>query len=154
MRVTLCERRPATTQTREASARRMDYLVIKTVHQAAVALSVTGFFARGWGSLSGAEWTRSRVARTLPHVIDTVLLTSALLLTWMLRLTPAAAPWLTAKIVGLLFYIALGMLALRPGRPAPVRAAAWIAAMLTFAWIVSVALTKNPLGFFALTRAD
>ncbi|MEO8057250.1 MAG: SirB2 family protein [Burkholderiales bacterium] len=129
----------------------MDYVVIKTVHQAAVALSVTGFFARGWGSLAGAEWTRGRVAKTLPHLIDTVLLTSALLLAWALGLTPAAAPWLTAKIVGLLVYIALGMLALRPGRPAPIRAAAWIAAMLTFAWIVSVAISKNPLGFFALT---
>ncbi len=130
----------------------MDYVVIKTLHQAAVALSVTGFFARGWGSLLDAEWTRSRGARTLPHVIDTALLTSALLLAWMLGLTPAAAPWLTAKIIGLLFYIALGMVALRPGRAAPVRAAAWIAAMLTFAWIVSVAITKNPLGFFALAR--
>ena len=88
----------------------------------------------------------------MPHVIDTVLLTSALLLAWMLRLTPAAAPWLTAKIVGLLIYIALGTLALRPGRPASVRAAAWIAAMLTFAWIVSVAIAKNPLGFFAFVR--
>lgn len=132
----------------------MDYIIIKTLHQAAVTLSVTGFFARGWGSLWGAEWTRSRVARILPHVIDTLLLTSALLLAWMLRLTPAAAPWLMAKIVGLLFYIALGMVALRPGRPMPVRAAAWVAAMLTFAWIVSVAITKNPLGFFAFARVD
>lgn len=131
----------------------MDYLVIKTLHQAAVALSVTGFLARGWGSLLGAEWTRSRAARTLPHGVDTVLLTSALLLAWMLRLTPAAAPWLMAKIVGLLFYIALGMIALRPGRSTPVRAAAWIAAMLTFGWIVSVAITKNPLGLFAVMQA-
>ncbi len=129
----------------------MEYLVIKTLHQAAVALSVAGFFARGWGSLAGAEWTRRRLVRTLPHVIDTGLLASALLLAWILRLTPAAAPWLAAKIIGLLVYIALGMLALRPGRSAPVRAAAWIAALLTFAWIVSVAITKNPVGFFAHT---
>lgn len=131
----------------------MDYLVIKTLHQAAVALSVTGFFARGWGSLLGAKWTRNPVARTLPHVIDTVLLSSALLLAWMLRLTPATSPWLMAKIVGLLSYIALGMVALRPGRPTPVRAAAWVAAMLTFGWIVSVAITKNPMGFFAVMQA-
>ena len=42
------------------------------------------------------------------------------------------------------------MLALRPGRPVRVRALAWIAALLTFAWIVSVALTKSPLGALAL----
>ncbi len=127
----------------------MDYIVIKTVHQTAVALSVAGFFARGWGSLSGAAWPRSRIAKTLPHVIDTVLLASALLLAWMLGLAPNNAPWLTAKIVGLVAYIALGMVALRPGRPATVRAAAWPAALLTFAWIVSVAITKSPWGLFA-----
>lgn len=94
------------------------------------------------------------MAKTLPHVIDTVLLTSALLLAWMLGLNPASTPWLMAKIVGLLGYIALGMMALRPGRPVPVRAAAWLAAPVTFAWIVSVAITKNPHGFFALSPMD
>ena len=80
----------------------MNYVVLKTVHQIAVALSITGFFARGLASLRGAAWVRSRLAKTLPHVVDSVLLVSALLLAWMLRLTPGYAPWLTAKIVGLL----------------------------------------------------
>lgn len=117
------------------------------IHQTAVALSVTGFFARGLASLFGADWVRGRLARTLPHIIDSVLLVSAMVLAWMLRLTPDAAPWLMAKIAGLLLYIALGVVALRPGRPALVRGVAWVAALTTFAWIVSVAITKNPLGF-------
>ena len=95
----------------------MDYAALKLLHQGAVALSITGFVARGLGSFAGAAWVRGRAARTLPHVVDTVLLLSALALAWMLRLTPGAAPWLAAKIVGLLLYIGLGMLALRPGRP-------------------------------------
>ena len=128
----------------------MDYFAVKTIHQAAVVLSVTGFFARGAGSLLGATWTSGRLARTVPHVVDSVLLVSALWLAWTLRLTPTATPWLLAKIIGLLVYIGLGVVALKPGRPAPVRAAAWIAALVTFGWIVSVAITKNPLGFFAL----
>lgn len=128
----------------------MDYGTVKTIHQTAVALSIGGFFARGVGALGGADWVRGRVAKTLPHVIDSVLLLSALTLVWMLRLTPSHAPWLLSKIAGLLVYIGLGMLALRAGRPAPVRALAWVAALATFAWIVSVAMTKNPLGVFAL----
>ena len=48
----------------------MDYALIKTVHQGAVALSVAGFFARGAAALAGAAWVRSRAARTLPHVVD------------------------------------------------------------------------------------
>ena len=128
----------------------MDYGILKAVHQTAVALSVTGFFARGLASLLGAEWVRGRLARSLPHVVDSVLLLSALLLTWTLRLTPDSAPWLLAKIAGLLVYIGLGTLALRPGRPPRVRAVAWVAALATFGWIVSVAITKTPAGFLAL----
>ena len=128
----------------------MDYALIKTVHQGAVALSGAGFFARGAAALAGAAWVRGRLARTLPHIVDSVLLASALMLAWMLRLTPGNAPWLMAKIVGLLAYIGLGVVALRPGPPMPVRAAAWAAALAVVGWIVSVALLKDPLGFFAL----
>jgi uncharacterized membrane protein SirB2 len=128
----------------------MDYFVVKTLHQTAVALSLAGFFARGLGALRGAAWVRSRWAKTVPHAVDTVLLLSALTLAWMLRLTPASTPWLAAKIIGLVVYVGLGMIALRPGRPLGVRAAAWIAALATFGWIVSVAITKNPLGVLAL----
>ena len=128
----------------------MDYGLLKTVHQTAVALSITGFFARGLASLLDAAWVRGRLAKTLPHIVDSVLLVSALLLAWMLRLTPASAPWLVAKIVGLLVYIGLGMVALRPGRAPALRAIAWVVALATFGWIVSVAITKNPLGFLGL----
>lgn len=127
----------------------MDYALVKTIHQTAVALSFAGFFARGLASLRGTRWVHGRVAKTLPHIVDSVLLLSALTLAWMLRLNPAHAPWLLAKIIGLLVYIGLGMLALKPGRPAAVRACAWLAALATFGWIASVAITKSPLGFLA-----
>jgi uncharacterized membrane protein SirB2 len=119
------------------------------VHQAAVALSLTGFFIRGGASLAGAGWVKSRLAKTLPHVIDSVLLLSGLTLAWSLRLTPGNAPWLLAKLAGLVVYVGLGVVALRPGRPAAVRATAWVAALVTAGWIVSVAITKSPLGFGA-----
>jgi hypothetical protein len=38
------------------------------------------------------------------------------------------------------------MLALRPGRPLAVRVGAWLGALAVAGWIVSVALTKSPLG--------
>jgi uncharacterized membrane protein SirB2 len=82
-------------------------------------------------------------------VVDTVLLASALTLAWMLRLNPVGSAWLSAKILGLLLYIALGMVALRPRFSLAVRALAWAAAMLVLAWIASVGLLKNPWGIFA-----
>jgi len=69
---------------------------------------------------------------------------------WTLRLTPGNAPWLLAKIVGLVLYVGLGVVALRPGRSLAVRAAAWTAALATVGWIASVAVTKNPRGFLAM----
>ena len=69
-------------------------------------------------------WIRQRVARTLPHVVDTVLIVSAIWLAWLLRVSPTNAPWLAAKIAGLLVYIAFGMVALRFGRTKATRAAA------------------------------
>lgn len=125
-----------------------DYATLKAVHQTAVALSFAGFLARGVGSLAGAAWVRRRTAKTLPHVVDSVLLLSALALAWLLRLNPASAPWLMAKIGGLGVYIVLGMVALRPALPRWVRAATGVAALATFAYIVSVAISKNPAGFF------
>jgi uncharacterized membrane protein SirB2 len=127
----------------------MDYATLKLIHQAAVALSIAGFAARGAASLMGASWAESRAAKSLPHLVDTILLASALVLAWMLRLSPGNAPWLTAKLLGLLVYIGLGMVALRPSRPKRVRAAAGVAALAPVGWIVSVALTKNPAGFLA-----
>ena len=124
----------------------MDYAAWKLLHQGTVALSIGGFVARGLGSFGGAAWLRTRWARTLPHVIDTLLLLSALTLAWQLRLNPLATPWLAAKIAGLLLYIGLGMLALRPGRPLALRIAVWLAALACFGWIVSVALSKTACG--------
>jgi uncharacterized membrane protein SirB2 len=124
----------------------VEYGALKTIHESAVAISFAGFFARGVGMLRGAPWVKHRMARTLPHLVDTILIVSAVWLAWMLRLTPANAPWIAAKIVGLVAYIALGMVALRFGRTKSVRASAWVAALLTFGYIVSVAITKDPRG--------
>lgn len=128
----------------------MDYASLKLVHISAVALSFAGFFARGLGGLRGSNWVRGRTARSLPHVVDSVLLLSALALAWQLRLDPLATPWLLAKIVGLFAYIGLGVLALRHGRSRGQRAAAWLTALGVFGYIVSVAVTKHPAGPLAL----
>lgn len=113
----------------------------------AVALSVIGFAARGLASLAGATWVRSRPAKIVPHVVDTLLLLSAISLVWMLGLNPLGTPWLLAKIIGLLLYIALGVVAMRANVSKPLRAVAWVAALLVIGWMASVAVSKNPLGF-------
>ena len=128
----------------------MDYASIKLIHQSAVVLSGLGFAVRGIASMRGAQWTQSRLAKRLPHIVDTVLLLSAVTLAAMLHLNPAHAPWLMAKILSLLLYIALGMVALRPRFGWKIRATAWALALVVLAWIATVAVLKNPRGFIAL----
>lgn len=55
-----------------------------------------------------------------------------------------------AKILGLLAYIGLGMVALRPRFAWKTRATAWVSALGVLLWIVSIAILKNPWGFLAL----
>lgn len=132
----------------------MSYATLKLIHISAVAASFCGFSARGLGALRGARWVRHRLTRVLVHLVDTVLLLSAIGMLVILHLSPWALPWLRAKILGLVVYVALGTLALRPrrsrgaGRPAALRLAFWIGALATFGYIVSVALTKSPAGPF------
>jgi uncharacterized membrane protein SirB2 len=90
-----------------------------------------------------------RWIRVLPHLNDTVLLAAALSLVLMSGQYPFVDGWLTAKVLGLTAYIILGSLALRAGSTPKIRVVAWLAALVVFGWILSVALTRQPLGFLA-----
>ncbi|MBL8473738.1 MAG: SirB2 family protein [Rhodocyclaceae bacterium] len=125
----------------------MSYALLKAVHVTCVALSGTGFFLRGLLMLSGSPWLAARPVKILPHVVDSVLLASAAGLALTLHQYPFVHAWLTAKVLGLLAYILLGMLALRPSaRSIRLRGAAWLSALLVFAYIVSVALSRDVRG--------
>ena len=126
------------------------YLILRHLHITCVALSGLGFALRGVLMLRQSPALRHPVARIAPHIIDTVLLASALgmlaLTTWQLALMP----WLATKIVLLLVYIVLGSIALTRGRTLRIRAIAYVAALAVFGHIVATALTRNPLGLLSL----
>ena len=100
--------------------------------------------------LADSPLLRQRWVRIVPHVNDTLLLAAAIGLAASSGQYPWTHAWLGAKIGGLLAYIGFGVIALRPGRPKAVRFAAWMAALICFVWIVSVARLRNPWGFVAL----
>jgi uncharacterized membrane protein SirB2 len=126
----------------------LDYTTLKTIHIGAAAASIILFVVRGAWMLASPERLRRRWVRIVPHVIDTVLLASALWLAWQIGFA-ANARWLGAKIAALLVYIALGTIALKRGPTRGIRGAAFVAAVATFMYIVSVAFAKSPLGIFA-----
>ena len=121
-----------------------DYAFLKTAHVACVAASYLFFFIRGVWMIRGSPLLRHRWVKVLPHVVDTLLLASAVALALMLVQYPFVHAWLTAKVIGLVLYIALGMVALKLGATLRVRITAWLAAQAVFAYVVAVAITKNP----------
>lgn len=126
----------------------VDYTAVKTVHVAAAALTVTLFALRGAWMLRAPRRLALPWVRIVPHVVDTVLLASALWLAWQLG-GDGTRGWLWAKLAALAAYILLGTVALKRGKTRRVRVAAFAAALATFAYIVSVAVTKSPLSFVA-----
>jgi uncharacterized membrane protein SirB2 len=91
----------------------------------------------------------ARFTRIAPHVVDTLLLASAVALAWMSGQYPFAQDWLTAKVVALVLYVALGSYALKRARTLRARAAFFGLALATVLYIVSVAMARSPLGFLA-----
>lgn len=126
----------------------MLYTGLKHLHITCAALSLLGFVWRGLLMMRESPALRSRFWRVVPHVVDTVLLLSAIGLASMIGFG-ANAHWLGAKIAGLFVYIGLGTLALKRGRTKAVRVVCWLLALGVFGYIVSVAVTHNPLGFLA-----
>ena len=123
----------------------MTYLVLKYLHVACVVLSGLGFSLRGWWMLNDSPQLKTRLARVVTHVIDSVLLGSALLMAWQSSQYPFAQGWLTAKFFGLLAYILCGTMALKRARTKGRRVAFLVLALLAYAYVVGVALTRNPL---------
>jgi uncharacterized membrane protein SirB2 len=125
------------------------FAFLKALHVFSALLSIGGFGIRGYWMLSDNSLLDKRISKTLPHIIDTLLLGSAvgMLIIW--QTSPFSLSWLTAKVLALLLYIGLGMVALRFGRTRRVRVTAWLLALAVAAYIVSVALSKSALGIFA-----
>ncbi|WP_111748468.1 SirB2 family protein [Salinisphaera orenii] len=123
------------------------YTATKTMHVACVGLS-GGLFAGRAGWVIATRRGLWRWLKVVPHCVDTVLLASGLTLAFLIHQYPfAGSDWLTAKVIGLFAYIALGVMVFRGSRQQSLRMLFSLAALLVFAYIVSVAVTKQPAGF-------
>ena len=121
----------------------MSYLLLKHLHVTCVVLSGLGFCLRGYWMLVESPRRMQRLARVLPHLVDTLLLGSALTMAWMSGQYPFVMPWLTAKFFGLLAYILLGTMALKRGRTKEIRSRYLLLALLAYGYIVAVAMTRS-----------
>ena len=127
----------------------MNYLLLKHLHMTLAAVSGSLFLLRGLWMLADSPVRERAWVRSAPHLVDSLLLATAIALAWWSGQSPSANPWLTAKVGALIAYILLGSLALKYGKTKPLRAAAFIGALACFGYIVATAVTKNPLFFMS-----
>jgi uncharacterized membrane protein SirB2 len=108
----------------------MLYSTIKIIHISCVVLSISGFILRGFWMWRASTWLQHPLTRRLPHFIDSLLLASALALAYISAQYPLQQNWLTAKVLALLVYILLGMVALRWAKTRRIRIVAWMLAIM------------------------
>jgi uncharacterized membrane protein SirB2 len=125
----------------------MSYLILKNLHLATIAVTLTLFLVRGVWMMTDSPRLQARWVRIVPHANDTLLLASGIALAVLIQQYPLVHGWLTAKVLALIAYIVLGTLALKRGKTKSRRIAAWIAALLVFSYMLAVARAHDPFPF-------
>jgi uncharacterized membrane protein SirB2 len=127
------------------------YPEVRLLHIALAIATGLLFAARGmlvqFGQPSVANHA---VVRYLSYTIDTALLTTALMLLTMLRLSPLETGWLAAKIALLVVYVVLGSLALRRAPTARAKRLCFVGALTSYGLMLGIARAHDPLGWLRL----
>lgn len=123
------------------------YMALKHSHMMFVAISGLFFLVRGAWMLMDSAMLQKKWVKILPHIVDTLLLACAIGLCVVLGQYPFVVDWLTVKVVMLVAYIVLGVIALKRGKTKAIRTLAFFAAIACFLFMVSVAFSHHPLGF-------
>lgn len=122
----------------------MDYTALKASHVGLAYLSILLFIIRfGLFKLKPA-FKNNIILKILPHIIDTLLLVFAIWLCVMIGQYPLTDHWITAKVLGLVAYIGFGVIAIKKGKTW-----AFVAALVSFAYIFSAAKAHSALSFFS-----
>ena len=119
------------------------YTFLKIIHMSFAMISILGFLGRGILKINESPLVEKKLVKVLPHVIDTVLLASAIALVVMSGQYPWVAPWVGAKVLGLIVYIGLGVVVMRTAKTRQARIIAFALALVTAAYILMVASTKT-----------
>lgn len=124
------------------------YLLLKHLHLTFVVLSFLLFLVRGILMLRHSPAINNKLLKITPHIVNTFMIISGIAIAVYLNLSPGNSPWLTAKLVGLVVFILLGVFAFK-ARTHKVRLSLWLLALLVFVQIMNIAVSKNPWGLLA-----
>lgn len=114
------------------------------LHITLALISVSGFVLRvGW-ALTDPQMLQHKAVRIAPHVVDTLLLVSGVVMALSLP-GGLMTDWLITKLVVLLGYIGFGVLALRGSGTR--RWIGIVGALLCVGYIFLVAFSRSPVPF-------
>ncbi|NVJ60090.1 MAG: SirB2 family protein [Gammaproteobacteria bacterium] len=118
------------------------YPIAKHLHMTFAGLSLLGFIIRGYWMISGSKLLHAKPVKIIPHIVDTVLLASAVVLVVVTGLYPLKVDWVTLKLLLLVAYIILGTFALKRGKTKKTKIISFVAALITFFAIYGLAMHK------------
>ncbi|MFI3246421.1 MAG: SirB2 family protein [Ferrimonas sp.] len=123
----------------------MPYEALKHLHFTVIAISILLFSLRFVWSMSDSIQMQKKWVKIVPHVVDTLLLISGVMLIMVTGFTPMNSPWLFEKLLALVAYIALGMLAFKSQRSKAYRVMAFVGALGWLFYMSRLAMTKMPI---------
>ena len=119
------------------------YFATKIVHVTSASLSIIIFALRGGRRLLGRTiWFTNRL-KIVPHLIDTLLLVTGIVLIRITHQYPGTESWITIKLGAVVVYILLGMVALKFASSNKWSAMAFVAALSVFIGIVVLVLNRS-----------
>lgn len=121
------------------------YFIVKHIHVVLVVASLAFFQIRYW-RYKHFNFQPKRVFKILPHIIDTLLLISGIGLATLTGFSPHNTDWLLFKIIAVVLYIILGIIAMRAD--GVTSKTSYALATLTVIYIVLVAFNKVPWPIF------
>jgi len=127
------------------------YLFLKTLHISTVVLSISLLLLRTILLLRSAELLKNRFLKIIPHINDTLLLTSALILLFTSdHISSGNTGWIYAKVTVMIFYILTGIYLFRYAKNKMQIFWSLALALILYSYIIQTAITKNYIPFIFL----
>lgn len=117
----------------------------KHLHLTAIALSFALFAIRFVLVMKSSPMLQKKWLKITPHIVDTLLIISIVMLCVELSVYPFANEWATSKLIGLVLYILSVAFALKWARNNVMRIVGFAGAIAWLTITASIAVSKNTL---------
>jgi uncharacterized membrane protein SirB2 len=120
--------------------------MIKIFHLIFILLSISSFVGRVYLAEKNPDMLEQKWIKIGPHVVNSLLLLTGFALVFQGAWLSAEYGWIVAKLIALVAYVGLGIVAIKS--QGDLRWKAFAGALACFVYIAAVAVTKSAFIFF------